>query len=57
MNEQDAVLVELTPELKAEFLEMAEEYSAAGEDRYQSALDDFENYLRQLQGFFCPTES
>lgn len=37
-----------TAELRAEFLAMAEEYHAAGEDRYTSALEDFSTYLRSL---------
>lgn len=37
-----------TAELRTEFLMMAEEYLAAGEDRYASVLEDFSNYLRGL---------
>lgn len=37
-----------TEELRAEFLAMAEEYLAAGEDRYNSAMDDLSAYIRHL---------
>ena len=42
------MLIEPAEELRAEFLEMAQEYSAAGEDRYQDALNDFHAYVRGL---------
>lgn len=42
------MLIEPTEELRAEFLEMAREYSSAGEDRYQDALNDFPAYVRGL---------
>ncbi len=48
MSKQQAVLIEPTEELRAEFLEMAQEYSAAGEDRYQDALHDFPAYIRSI---------
>ena len=41
-------LIEPAEELRAEFLSMAEEYAAAGEDRYQTALEDFDAYVRDL---------
>lgn len=47
-SEQEVRLIMPTAELRAEFLSMAEEYLAAGEDRYASALEDFSNYLRNL---------
>ena len=48
MCKQQAVLLEPTEELRTEFLEMAREFSSAGEDRYQDALDDFPAYLRSI---------
>jgi predicted acetyltransferase len=48
VNEQEVTLVALTEELRAEFLTMAEEYLAAGEDRYKAASEDFSAYLRRL---------
>lgn len=48
MDEQGVELIAPTAELGAEFLAMAEEYLAAGEDRYKSALEDFPAYLRGL---------
>jgi len=48
VNEQEVTLIVPTEELRVEFLAMAEEYLAAGEDRYRSALEDFSAYLRSL---------
>ena len=48
VNEQEVTLIVPTEELRSEFLAMAEEYLAAGEDRYKSALEDFPAYLRSL---------
>ncbi|SRR5215204_3561134 len=48
-DRQNPVLIELTAGLKDEFLEMAEDYERAGEDRYQSAIDDFEAFLEHLK--------
>lgn len=48
-DEQKPVLIELTARLKDEFLEMAEDYRRAGEDRFQPGLDDFEAFLEQLE--------
>ncbi len=48
MRNQEAVLIEPTEELRAEFLEMAREYTSAGEGRYQDALNDFPAYVRGL---------
>jgi predicted acetyltransferase len=48
MSGQEPTLVGPAEELKAEFLEMAREFSSAGEDRYQDALDDFPAYIRRL---------
>lgn len=41
-------MIEPAEELRAEFSEMAREYSSAGEDRYQDALDDFPAHVRRL---------
>jgi predicted acetyltransferase len=48
MSKQHTVLIEPLEELRAEFLEMAREYSSAGEDRYQDDLDDFPAYIRSI---------
>lgn len=58
MNEnlQNAVLIELTAEMKSELLAMAEEYKSAGEDRYDSAIDDFDAYLKRLEIFADGTD-
>jgi predicted acetyltransferase len=48
MRTPEAVLIEPTEELRPEFLAMAEEYSLAGDPRYQPALEDFPAYLRHL---------
>lgn len=42
-------VVELTEELRSEFLSMAEEWRAAGDDRYAEALRDFDSHLRTLR--------
>lgn len=47
-GEREVALVVPAAELRAEFLAMAEEYLAAGEDRYAPALEDFSAYLRGL---------
>ncbi len=49
MNNSHLTLVTLTEELRPEFLALAEDYLAAGEDRYRSALDNFHAYLRSLR--------
>ena len=49
MNNLHLTLVTLTEELRPEFLDLAEDYLAAGEDRYRSALADFPAYLRGLR--------
>ena len=48
MNFSDAQLVEPSEELKRELLAMAEEYAAAGEERYREVIEDFDGYLRGL---------
>ena len=50
MNNPRLTLVTLTEELRTEFLALAEDYLSAGEDRYRSALDDFQAYVRSLRG-------
>lgn len=42
-------MVELSADLKDKFLEMAEDYASAGEDRYQPLAADFEAYLENLE--------
>jgi len=57
MNEENIIssanarLIEPNEELAAEFLAMAEEYKAAGSDRYQSALENFPAYLEQVSNY------
>src|SRR5215470_1931488 len=48
-NRQNPILVELNAELKDKFLAMAEDYKAAGEDRFQLGLDDFDGFLKHLE--------
>ena len=48
MRITEAALIEPAAELWPEFLAMAEEYSLAGDPRYQPALEDFPAYLRSL---------
>lgn len=48
MNQHNISLVEPTAELKAEFLAMANEFLAAGDDLYDSEINDFEGYLARL---------
>lgn len=48
MRTPEATLVKPTAELRPEFIAMAEEYSLAGDPRYQPALEDFPAYLRGL---------
>ena len=50
-NLQNLVLIELTADLKDKLLAMATEYKSAGENRYDSALEDFEAYLERLKKF------
>jgi len=44
-------LVPPTMELRSAFLEMADEFHLAGEDRYDSARDDFTAYLERVEQF------
>ena len=48
MSNQEPILIAPTEGLRAEFLEMAQDYSSGGEDRYQDALNDFPAYVRGL---------
>src|SRR5919199_3108150 len=45
MSDHETKLIEPAEELRAEFLAMAEEYFAAGEDRYKAALEDYSAYI------------
>jgi predicted acetyltransferase len=51
MKGENICLVEPNEGMAAEFLAMAEEYKAAGNDRYKSALDDFSVYLEQVKNY------
>ena len=42
-------LVSPTPELRAEFLDLARDHAVAGDERYAAALDDFDAYLARLR--------
>ena len=48
---QNPVLVELNAGLKEKFLEMAEDFRSAGEDRYTSGLEDFDAFLESLETY------
>jgi predicted acetyltransferase len=48
---QNPVLVELNAGLKDKFLDMAEEYKSAGEDRYALGIEDFDVYLEYLETY------
>lgn len=48
MNQQIISLVEPTAKLEAEFLAMANEFRAAGDDLYDSEIDDFSGYLGRV---------
>lgn len=51
MNIDEAVLVELSGELKPEIVAMAEEYRASGDERYGEVLEDFSAYLRSVERY------
>ncbi len=57
MNEENIIkssnahLIKPNEEMAAEFLAMAEEYKAAGSDRYKSALESFPQYLEQVSNY------
>lgn len=48
MKQENLLLIEPSEERAAEFLAMAEEWKAAGSDRYKSALENFPVYLDQI---------
>lgn len=48
MDQQIITLIEPTLELEQEFIAMAEEYRAAGEDRYKSTRANFPAYVQGL---------
>lgn len=48
MNVEEAQLVEPSDELKAKLVAMAEEYAAAGDERYREVIEDFPGYMRGL---------
>ena len=47
MIRQNINLIEPTADLEIEFLTMAKEFQAAGDERYRSALENFSAYLEQ----------
>ena len=49
VNAQNPVLVELSADLKEKFLELAEDFRSAGEDRYELGPKDFEAFLESLE--------
>lgn len=51
MNQRKTSLVEPTAKLEAEFLAMANEFLAAGDERYNSENKDFSGYLERLSKF------
>jgi predicted acetyltransferase len=48
-NQDDIYLIEPTAEWEREFVSMAEEYRAAGDDIYRDAIEDFAAYLLLLK--------
>ena len=48
MKQENLLLIEPNEEMTAEFLAMAEEWKAAGSDRYESALENFPAYLDRI---------
>ena len=53
INQQNAVLVGLSAKLKPQFLEMAADYQAAGENRYNAGVEDFDAYLARSATLAC----
>lgn len=51
MIRQNINLIEPTADLEIEFLTMAKEFQAAGDERYKSALENFSAYLEQLSKY------
>lgn len=48
MNQQEISLVEPTSKLETEFLAMANEFRALGDERYDAEINDFSGYLERL---------
>jgi predicted acetyltransferase len=48
MNIEEAELIEPSEELKPELLAMAEEYAAAGDERYREVIENFDGYMRGI---------
>jgi predicted acetyltransferase len=46
---EDLILVEATPKLRDAFLDMAQEFSAAGDDRYAEAARDFDAFVQRCR--------
>jgi predicted acetyltransferase len=59
MSRANPILIEPTVNFKTEFLEMAKEFAAAGDNRYQTAIEDFPSYfdglLNYARGFNLPS--
>lgn len=51
MNRQKISLVEPTAKLEAEFLAMANEFLAAGDERYSAELTDLSGYLERISRY------
>lgn len=51
MRQENIRLIEPGGNMSAEFLAMAKEYKARGEDRYNSALENFPLYLEQILNY------
>jgi predicted acetyltransferase len=49
MNAQTLKLIEPTAELKAEFLDFAQEYMSAGDKYYKPDLEDFDGFLNNVR--------
>ena len=51
MNYENCILVKPSADLKSEFLKMAAEYQAEGNNRFDHPASDFEAYLERLKIF------
>lgn len=51
VQQNNPTLIEPDENFVTEFLEMAEEFQAAGDNRYKSALENFSAYLEQVSNF------
>ncbi len=49
MELKNVEFLEINAKFKDKFLEMAKDYQSAGEDRFQSGIEDFEQYLKYLE--------